>query len=151
MRTACLIVLLSATAPAVGAPPREKAKAEAAAALALASSCDCPADTRPKCGDVAEVLARVSAEIAEEGKRPAVAPMPRAKVTCDGCNGACDACPGGCGCAKAAVPVSASALPVPAVMPAAPGFTDTNGCRWVGAVGGDGRVTYTRVSCPLRR
>lgn len=116
MRTVfSLIVLLAATAPAIGAPPpREKAKAEAAAALALASSCDCPAGARPKCGDVAEVLAKVSRDMIEEAKLPAVAPMPREKVPakCDCKGGKCDTCPA-CDCPT---PAPAEAVAAPAVL-----------------------------------
>lgn len=117
MRTACLIVLLAATAPAIGAPPpKEKAKAEAAAALALAAACEAPAPKGPR---VADVLAKVSRDMIEEAKLPAVAPMPREKAPpkCDGCGGKCDSCPGGCGCEKPAAPITA--LVVPAEAPAA--------------------------------
>jgi len=86
MRTTVLALLLiaptlsAADPPPAAAPDRVKARAEAAAALALAASCDCPAGDQ-KCGRVvADVLARVSAEIDAESRRPAVAPMPREKV-----------------------------------------------------------------------
>jgi hypothetical protein len=113
MRPALLTAVLILTAsPAIAAdPPRAKARAEAAAALALASSCDCPAgDT--KSGRVAAVLAKVSADMAEEAARPAVAPAPREKAApkCDGCGGKCLDCPA-CECPAAAAkvePVSGS-------------------------------------------
>lgn len=79
MRAALLFVILTA-APALSQPPPDRAKAKAAAALALAASCDCPVGDM-KCGRVvADVLARVSAEIDAEAKRPAVAPPPKEKA-----------------------------------------------------------------------
>lgn len=152
MRLLCLTAVLILAGPAPAADPKSKARAEAAAALALAASCDCPAGDA-KCGRVSEVLAKVSKDIADEGKRPAVAPMPREKKAgpaCDCDGGECvGLCPG-CKCKPAPAPAAPIAA-VPAALPAALEFTDANGCRWVGSPGADGRVTYTRVSCPPRR
>lgn len=94
MRSAVLTLIL--LAPPLSAQPTAAHKARAA--LALASSCDCP--DVPKCGDkVAAVLAKVSRDMDDEARVPAVAPMPRVKAKscgCDDCKcpaGACPDCP----------------------------------------------------------
>jgi hypothetical protein len=124
--TVLALLVIAPVLSAADPPPvaKSKARAEAAAALALAASCDCPAGDQ-RCGRVvADVLARVSAEIDAEQRHPTVAPPPREKV-------------------------EPKVEPV-AVLPQLPAtFTDAAGCTWTETAPGSG--TYTRTSCPLRR